>query len=53
MSDSGLAELTRINPQGEMMRRAIIGQVIVAHGFSHLGQVNLARTLLGKTGLGI
>ena len=53
MSDAVLAERTRIKPQGEMMRGAIIGQVIVAHGFSHLGQVNLARTLLGKPGLGI
>ncbi len=53
MSDASLGETTRIKPQGEMARGAIIGQVIVAHGSAHLGQVNLARTLLGRPGLGI
>jgi hypothetical protein len=35
-----------------MERSDIIAQVIMIHGNNHLGQVNLARTLQGKPGLG-
>jgi uncharacterized damage-inducible protein DinB len=42
-----------IKPQGELPRYQIIGQVIVNHGNNHIGQINLALTLLGKPGLGI
>jgi uncharacterized damage-inducible protein DinB len=41
-----------IRPQGEMTRKDVIGQVIIVHGNNHLGQINLARTLQGKSGLG-
>jgi uncharacterized damage-inducible protein DinB len=52
--DAGyLAGTMTIRPQGEMARRDIIGQVIVVHGNNHLGQIDLARTLQGKQGLGI
>lgn len=52
MSDAYLATTTTIRPQGELPRAEIIGQVIVAHGHDHIGQINLARTLQGKPGLG-
>lgn len=52
MSDGYLATTTTIRPQGELPRAEIIGQVIVAHGHDHIGQINLARTLQGKAGLG-
>jgi hypothetical protein len=52
MSDDYLAMKTTIRPQGEMERSDIIAQVIMIHGNNHLGQVNLARTLQGKPGLG-
>jgi len=52
MSDEYLATTTTIKPQGEMTRADIIAQVIVIHGNNHLGQVNLSRTLQGKSGLG-
>ncbi len=52
MSDEYLATMTTIRPQGEMARLDIIAQVVVIHGNNHLGQVNLSRTLQGKSGLG-
>ncbi|MEO6042846.1 MAG: DinB family protein [Tepidiformaceae bacterium] len=52
MSAEYLATTTTIRPQGEMARADIIAQVIIIHGNNHLGQINLARTLQGKTGLG-
>lgn len=52
MTDEYLATTTTIKPQGEMARADIIAQVIIIHGNNHLGQVNLSRTLQGKTGLG-
>lgn len=52
MSDEYLATTTTIRPQGEMARADILAQVIIIHGNNHLGQVNLARTLQGKPGLG-
>ncbi len=53
MTDEYLLTPTVIRPQGELPRYQIIGQVIVNHGNNHVGQINLALTLLGKPGLGI
>ena len=52
MDDNYLQTLTIIRPHGELPRIHIIGQVIIAHGNNHLGQMNLVRTLQGKEGLG-
>ena len=52
MSDEYLASMTTIRPQGELSKARIIGQVIVNHGNNHLGMISIARTLLGKPGLG-
>ena len=52
MDDEYLQTVTMIRPQGELSRLEIIGQVIIVHGNNHLGQMNLARTLQGKEGLG-
>jgi hypothetical protein len=52
MSPEYLATTTVIKPQGEMARLDVINQVIVVHGNNHLGQISLARTLVGKPGLG-
>lgn len=52
MSDDYLQSSITIKPQGEMARYLIIAQVIISHGNNHLGQVNLARTMQGKDGLG-
>ncbi len=53
MSDDYLLTTTTIRPQGELARYNIIGQVIINHCNNHVGQLNLARTMLGKEGLGI
>ena len=47
-----LEEIMPVRPLGEMPRRDVIGQVIIVHGNNHLGQINLARTLQGKSSLG-
>jgi uncharacterized damage-inducible protein DinB len=52
MSDEYLQSTITIKPQGEMPRYMVIAQVIINHGNNHLGQVNLARTMQGKDGLG-
>jgi uncharacterized damage-inducible protein DinB len=53
MSEDYLDGTMVIRPQGEMKRKDILGQVVVVHGNNHLGQIDLARTMQGKPGLGI
>ncbi len=53
MSDEYLQTLNRVVPWGEITRLEAIGQTIISHGNGHLGQIDLARTMLGKPGLGI
>jgi hypothetical protein len=36
-----------VRPLGEMPAIRALGQVVVTHGFTHLGELELARTLLG------
>ena len=52
MTDAYLAETVLLKPWGEQSRLEHIGQVLVAHGNSHLGKASLARTLLGHDDLG-
>jgi hypothetical protein len=51
MTDAFLAEVTRVQPHGELTRLDAIARTILVHGAVHLGQINLARTLLGKPSL--
>ncbi len=52
MTDEYLAEAVLLKPWGECSRSEHIGQVLIAHGNSHLGKASLARTLLGHEDLG-
>jgi hypothetical protein len=52
MSDEYLASLVRIAPWGEIPRIEALLQVLISHGNGHLGRCDLARSLLGKPGLG-
>lgn len=52
MSDDFLDEMTRLRPWGEVTKLQAIGRSIVTHGHDHLGQIDLARTLLGRPSLG-
>lgn len=51
MTDDFLAETTRVVPHGELTRLRALGTTILTHGHDHLGQIGLARTLLGKPSL--
>jgi len=51
-SDEFLAETTPLRPWGEVTKLQAIGRSILTHGHDHLGQIDLARTLLGKRSLG-
>ena len=51
MTDDYLRTTNRVVPWGEIPRLQAIGQVLIAHGNGHLGRCDLARTLLGKSGL--
>lgn len=52
MTDEYLQEAVLLKPWGEQPRAEHIGQVLIAHGNSHLGKASLARTLLGHEDLG-
>jgi hypothetical protein len=36
-----------VKPLGEMPKIRALGQVCMTHGFTHLGEIELMRTLLG------
>lgn len=46
-----LDEVTRVNPHGEITRLQALAVTILAHGNTHLGQLNIGRTLLDKPSL--
>ncbi|MBX7112391.1 MAG: DinB family protein [Dehalococcoidia bacterium] len=50
-SDDFLMEMTPLRPFGEVTKLQAIGRSILTHGHDHLGQIDLARTLLGKRSL--
>ena len=52
MDDDYLQTVTRVVPYGDITRLEAIGQTLIAHGNNHLGRIDLARALLGKSGLG-
>ena len=52
MSDDFLAEPVEIKFVGTLPRAQIIGRTVLQHGAAHLGQISLARTLLGREGVG-
>ncbi|MGE0227164.1 MAG: DinB family protein [Dehalococcoidia bacterium] len=52
LSDEFLAETTPLRPWGEVTKLEAIGRSVLTHGHDHLGQIDLARTILGKPGLG-
>lgn len=53
MTDADLQVRNLVRPWGEVTRQEAIGQVLIAHGNGHLGQISTARELLGKSGAGI
>jgi len=51
-TDEFLGEMTPLRPFGEVTKLQAIGRSILTHGHDHLGQIDLARTLIGKRSLG-
>lgn len=49
---SALDRTVIVRPLGEMPAMQALGQVCVSHGFSHYGEVELCRTLLGLESAG-
>jgi len=52
LGDDVLMETTPLRPFGEVTKLQAVGRSILAHGHDHLGQIDLARTLIGKPSLG-
>ncbi len=42
-----LAEMQMVKPLGEMPKWRVIRQVVMTHGFMHLGEINAIRGILG------
>jgi hypothetical protein len=47
VSPEFLAEVQLIKPLGEMAKARVIRQVLMTHGFMHLGEINLIRGMMG------
>lgn len=47
MSDADLDEVQMIKPLGEMPKWRVVRQVLMTHGFMHLGEINALRGQLG------
>jgi hypothetical protein len=48
VTDEFLAETQTLRPLGELTKWRICRQVLMTHGFMHLGEINMARGMLGK-----
>ena len=47
--ESTFSRMVTVKPLGEMPAIRALGQVVVTHGFTHLGELELIRTLMGLT----
>lgn len=47
IDEAELAEVQMIKPLGEMPRSRVIRQVVMTHGFMHLGEINLIKGMMG------
>lgn len=51
IDDSVLAETTLVKPLGEMPKEQAIGMMCLTHGFTHLGEIQHLRGLMGLKGM--
>lgn len=51
--ESAFERVVTVRPLGEMPGIRALGQVCVAHGFGHLGHIDMLRSFFGKPGVGI
>ena len=52
MDDDYLAVVQTVTLRGDIIRLEAISQTLISHGNAHLGQIDIARTIVGKRGLG-
>ncbi len=52
-SDEGLQEKVTVKPLGEMPKQNAVGMMCLTHGFTHLGEIQHIRGLLGLKGMAI
>ena len=50
--DDASSRAESLRPFGDVTKLQAVGRSILAHGHDHLGQIDLARTLIGKPSLG-
>lgn len=53
IDDSVLAERITVKPLGEMAKENAIGMMCLTHGFTHLGEIQHLRGLMGLKGMAI
>lgn len=46
--EEGLSKTVTIRPLGEMPAARGLAQVVMTHGFQHMGEIDVIRTMLGK-----
>jgi hypothetical protein len=51
LDDAALAELSTVKPLGEMPKENAIGMMCLTHGFTHLGEIQHLRGLMGLRGM--
>ena len=52
--ESTFSNAVTVKPLGEMPAIRALGQVVMTHGFTHLGEIELMRTLMGlKPAIGV
>ena len=52
--ESTFGSIVTVKPLGEMPAIRALGQVVMTHGFTHLGEIELMRTLMGlKPAIGV
>ena len=53
VDDAYLQERTTVKPLGEMPKESAIGMMCLTHGFTHLGEIQHVRGLLGLKGMAV
>ena len=53
VDDALLAERITVKPLGEMAKENAIGMMCLTHGFTHLGEIQHLRGLMGLKGMAI
>lgn len=53
LTEETLQEMTTVKPLGEMPKESAIGMMCLTHGFTHLGEIQHLRGLMGLKGMAV